>query len=136
MEAVGGKIGKVIGWEIKTGNRVFDIGSEYDSVLAADITSDHSLVALGGPGRRVKIYETSTGEEVANIKKHTDWVTSLSFSPDGVLLDFGDRNGGLYVWEAQTGTLLHPKSPYKISYRDKLEIRLKRCILRVRGWFD
>ena len=102
---------------------------------AADITSDHSIVALGGPGRRVKIYETSTGEEVANIKKHTDWVTSLSFSPDGVLWP-GDRNGGLYVWEAQTGNLFTPKSPYKISYCDKLEIRLKRCILRVRGWFD
>ena len=118
----GGKIGKVIGWEIKTGNRVFDIGSEYDSVLAADITSDHSLVALGGPGRRVKIYETSTGEEVANIKKHTDWVTSLSFSPDGVLLASGDRNGGLYVWEAQTGNLFytlkaHTKSVTAISWR-------------------
>ena len=118
----GGKIGKVIGWEIKTGKRVFDIGSEFDSVLAADITSDHSLVALGGPGRRVKIYETSTGEEVANIKKHTDWVTSLSFSPDGVLLTSGDRNGGLYVWEAQTGNLFytlkaHTKSVTAISWR-------------------
>ena len=118
----GGKIGKVIGWEIKTGKRVFDIGSEFDSVLAADITSDHSLVALGGPGRRVKIYETSTGEEVANIKKHTDWVTSLSFSPDGVLLASGDRNGGLYIWEAQTGNLFytlkaHTKSVTAISWR-------------------
>ena len=118
----GGKSGKVIGWEIKTGKRVFDIGSEFDSVLAADLTSDHSLVALGGPGRRVKIYETSTGEEVANIKKHTDWVTSLSFSPDGVLLASGDRNGGLYIWEAQTGNLFytlkaHTKSVTAISWR-------------------
>ncbi|MFL2452326.1 MAG: hypothetical protein ACJ0IB_09775 [Verrucomicrobiales bacterium] len=63
------KLGKVIGWEVKTGKKVFDIGSEFDSVLAADITSDHSLVALGGPGRRVKIYETLSGDEVANIKK-------------------------------------------------------------------
>ena len=118
----GGKLGKVIGWEVKTGKKVFDIGSEFDSVLAADITSDHSLVALGGPGRRVKIYETSSGEEVANIKKHTDWVTSLSFSPDGVLLATGDRNGGLYVWEAQTGSLFytlkaHTKSVTAISWR-------------------
>ncbi|MFL2482692.1 MAG: c-type cytochrome domain-containing protein [Verrucomicrobiales bacterium] len=118
----GGKLGKVIGWEIKTGKRVFDIGSEFDSVLAADITSDHSLVALGGPGKRVKIYETLSGDEIANIKKHTDWVTSLSFSPDGVLLATGDRNGGLYVWEAQTGSLFytlkaHTKSVTAISWR-------------------
>lgn len=99
----GGKSGRVVVWDVKTGKRVSEIGNEFDTVLAADITSDLSLVALGGPSRRIKIYHTSDGSELTSIKKHTDWVTALSFSPDGILLATGDRNGGLFVWEAATG---------------------------------
>ena len=118
----GGKSGLVVGWLVKTGKRVFEIGSEFDTVLAADITADHQLVALGGPGKRIKIYATSDGKEVANIKKHTDWVTSLAFSPDGILLATGDRNGGLYIWESGTANPFytlkaHSKSITAISWR-------------------
>lgn len=118
----GGKSGLVVGWIVKTGQRVFEIGSEFDAVLAADITADHKLIALGGPGRRIKIYSTSDGQEVANIKKHTDWVTALAFSPDGILLATGDRNGGLYVWESETANPFytlkaHSKSITAISWR-------------------
>ena len=118
----GGKSGLVVGWLVKTGQRIFEIGSEFDTVLAADITSDHSLVALGGPGRRIKIYSTADGKEIANIKKHTDWVTSIAFSPDGILLATGDRNGGLFVWESVTANPFytlkaHSKSITAISWR-------------------
>ncbi|MFP6872228.1 MAG: c-type cytochrome domain-containing protein [Verrucomicrobiales bacterium] len=118
----GGKSGLVVGWQVKSGKRVFEIGAEYDAVLAADITADHKLVALGGPGRRIKIYSTKNGEEVANIKKHTDWVTAIAFSPDGILLATGDRNGGLFVWESGTGNPFytlkaHSKSITAISWR-------------------
>ena len=118
----GGKSGLVVGWEVKSGKRVFEIGAEFDAVMAADITSDHSMVALGSPGRRIKIYSTKNGEEIANIKKHTDWVTSLAFSPDGILLATGDRNGGLFVWESNTGNPFytlkaHSKSITAISWR-------------------
>ncbi|MFK7850263.1 MAG: c-type cytochrome domain-containing protein [Akkermansiaceae bacterium] len=99
----GGKSGRVVVWDVKTGKRVSEIGNEFDTVFAADITSDNTLVALGGTSRRIKIYHTSDGSELISIKKHTDWITALSFSPDGILLATGDRNGGLFVWEAATG---------------------------------
>lgn len=90
-------------WDVKTGDRLATVGDELDAVLAADISNDHSQVAMAGPSRLVRIYSTSTGQLQHEIKKHTDWVMSLSFSPDGVLLASGDRNGGLHVWEAATG---------------------------------
>jgi hypothetical protein len=80
-----------------------EIGDELDTVLAADISSDHRLVALGGPQKVVRIYSTETGERLQEMKKHTDWVTAVGFSPDGVLLATGDRNGGVMVWESGTG---------------------------------
>lgn len=95
--------GKVVLWNVKTGERVAEIGDEYDEVLAADISPDQRLVALGGPNRIVRVFSVETGEVVYEIKKHTDWVTAIAFSPDGVLLVTGDRNGGVHVWEGRTG---------------------------------
>lgn len=99
----GGQLGRVIVWDVKTGKRLFEVGKEYDVVLAADISPDRSMVALGGPSKILKVYGTSDGELIYEQKKHTEWVTAVEFSPDSVLLASGDRNGGLVVWEAPTG---------------------------------
>ncbi|QGJ69380.1 Planctomycete cytochrome C [Planctomycetales bacterium 10988] len=99
----GGQSGRVVIWDVKTGERRFEIGSEFDVVLGADISSDQTLVALGGPGKVVRVYSTATGEVLYELRKHTDWIYTLAFSPDSVLLATGDRSGGLWVWEAQTG---------------------------------
>ncbi|MFP6763913.1 MAG: c-type cytochrome domain-containing protein, partial [Planctomycetaceae bacterium] len=104
--AAGGKgsyKGKVIVWNIKTGERVIEVGNETDTVLGADISSDQSMIALGGPSKIVRVFSTSTGELLYEQKKHTEWVCAVEFSPDGVLLATGDRNGGVFVWEAETG---------------------------------
>jgi predicted nucleic acid-binding Zn-ribbon protein len=95
--------GKVVVWDVTSGERVFEVGNELDAVLAADISADRSQIALGGPQRVVRVYSTATGELQYEISKHTDWVLSVEFSPDGVLLATADRNGGLLLWEAHTG---------------------------------
>jgi predicted nucleic acid-binding Zn-ribbon protein len=95
--------GKVVVWDIATAQRVTEIGNELDVVLAADISADHKLIALGGPPRVVRVYSTETGELKYEITKHTDWVLAVEFSPDGVLLATSDRSGGLHMWEAHTG---------------------------------
>jgi WD40 repeat protein len=99
----GGQSGRVIVFDVRTGSRVFEIGAEADVVLAADISPDHSQIALGGPKKMVRVYSTADGEQMAEMKKHTDWITAVEFSPDGVLLATGDRSNGLVVWEAYTG---------------------------------
>lgn len=99
----GGQSGRVVVWKVKTGERVFEVGKEYDAIMAADMSPDRSMVAMGGPGKVVRVYSTSTGEVLYELRKHTEWVTALEFSPDGVLLASGDRNNGLLVWEALTG---------------------------------
>ncbi len=99
----GGQSGLAVVFDVRTGKRVFEIGKEYDVVLAADISPDHGQVALGGPSKVVRVYNTADGQLQFEMKKHTEWVTAMEFSPDGVLLATGDRNNGLVVWEAQTG---------------------------------
>jgi hypothetical protein len=98
----GGKSGRVVVWSVTKGERLFEVGDEADSVLAADVSPDQTQVALGGPGKVVRVYSTRDGKLLHELRKHTDWVTTLEYSPDGVLLASGDRNGGLFVWEAFT----------------------------------
>ena len=58
----GGQSGLAVVWDVKTGKRVFEIGKEYDAVLAADISPDHGQVALGGPSKVVRVYNTADGQ--------------------------------------------------------------------------
>ncbi len=99
--------GKVVIFNVRTGERVTEVGDELDTVLAADISPDQSLIALGGSAKMIRVYSIADGAKLWESKKHTDWVTSLAFAPDSVLLATGDRNGGAFVWEAETGREFH-----------------------------
>lgn len=93
------KSGRVVIWNVVTGERLMSLGEEYDTVLAADLRPDQSQVALGGPSRLVKILSTKSGELQHKMKKHTDWVTAVAYSPNGQMLATADRNGGISVWD-------------------------------------
>jgi hypothetical protein len=104
----GAHSGGVVVFDVKTGQRVAEAGKEVsDSLLAADLSPDRSLIATGGPDKLVRIYSTGDGKLQRTIKKHTDWVTALAFSPDGEKLATADRNGGLHLWDPKTGTILY-----------------------------
>ena len=76
---------------------------ENDVVLAADISADGRLVALGGPGKTVKVFHARDGSPAYQLKKHTDWITAIEFTPDGKQLATADRAGGILLWDAPTG---------------------------------
>lgn len=114
----GAHSGRAVLYDVTTGKRVAEIGDEIESVLAADITASHDLVAIGGPGKLVKVFETASGKLVHKIDKHTDWVTAMSFSPDGLLLATGDRSGGVHVWETEKGAIVFTLDEHKVRITD------------------
>lgn len=104
----GAHSGKAVVFDVKSGRRVAEAGSESsDAILAAGLSPDRSLIATGGADKLVRLYATKDGKLQRTIKKHTDWVTALSFSPDGEKLATADRNGGLHLWDPRTGTILY-----------------------------
>jgi WD40 repeat protein len=116
--AAGGRAvqsGRVVLFDVRSGKRVAAIGEEKDIVLAADVSADGKLVALGGPGRVVRVYSLADGKMAYEIKKHTDWITSLEFSPDGSRLATGDRSGGIHLWESAAGGLAGTLADHKDS---------------------
>lgn len=107
--------GLVVGYDVKTGKKLFELGDELDVVLAADITADLTKVALGGPQKVVRVYNVADGSQAYQITKHTDWIYSLEFSPDGILLATADRGGGLLVWEAANGREFYNLEGHKVG---------------------
>ncbi|MGY8652723.1 MAG: c-type cytochrome domain-containing protein [Verrucomicrobiia bacterium] len=103
----GAQVGLVAVYDVASGERVIQVGDEFDSVLAADISADQKFIALGGPSKLVKVYSTVSGEQIHSMKKHTDWITAAEFSPDGKLLATGDRGGGVLVWDSASGENLY-----------------------------
>jgi len=99
----GGAEGRVLAWDVNSGERVFEVGDELDTVLAADISSDHALIALGGPKRVVRVYSTEDGKLKHELRKHVEWIYDTRFSPDTALLATADRNGSIEIWEAWSG---------------------------------
>ncbi|MFM7291831.1 MAG: WD40 repeat domain-containing protein, partial [Planctomycetia bacterium] len=118
--AAGGKpvqSGSVVLFDVATGERVASVADEPDAIIAADISPDEKLVAIGCTSRKVKLYSTEDGGLKATIDKHTDWVTAVAFSPDGKFLATGDRIGNIHLWDGATGGVILPLSEHKKSVR-------------------
>jgi predicted nucleic acid-binding Zn-ribbon protein len=111
----GGKNGNAVVWDVKTGRRVTEVGKEFDQVMGADISANHSLIAIGSPSKKVKVFNANSGEELYVIKRHTEWVLAVAFSPDGVLLASADRNGNVLVTEAATGGEFYTLDGHKLA---------------------
>ena len=102
-------------YDVKSGKRLGTYGDENDAVLAAAISADGSLVALGGPGKTVKVFHAKDGLPAYQLKKHTDWITAIEFSPDGKQLATADRAGGILLWDAPTGGIALALNEHKAA---------------------
>lgn len=114
--------GEVVLYDVHAQKRIATIGAERDIVLAADISPDGSLVALGGPSKMVKVFSVADGKLMYEIKQHSDWITALEFSPDGSKLATADRAGGIFLWDSATGSIIvnlaeHKDSVTSLSWR-------------------
>lgn len=124
--AAGGKpvqSGSAVLFDVRTGNRLAQLGDELDSVMAADISPDQQMVALGGTNRSIKVYATKSGRVNYQLTRHTDWITAVAFSPDGKQLASADRAGGIHLWDAESGGILlslvsHQSSVRSLAWRN------------------
>jgi mono/diheme cytochrome c family protein len=118
--AAGGKpvrSGSVVLFDVATGRRLAAVADEPDAIIAADVSPDEQLVAIGCTSRKVKLYATEDGGLRTTIDKHTDWVTAVAFSPDGRYLVTGDRSGAVHLWDGRTGGVILPLSDHTKSVR-------------------
>ncbi|QDT64937.1 c-type cytochrome domain-containing protein [Calycomorphotria hydatis] len=109
--------GTVVLYDVATGERKVEVGDEIDTVIAADLSPDQTMVALGGSGRVVKIYSTADGSLLHKLEKHTEWITDIAFSPDGRTLASADRAGGIHLWDPDVGKIRLTLAEHKDAVR-------------------
>lgn len=90
-------------YDVESGTPLGTFADELDILLAADLSPDKSLIAVGGPKKKARVYRTSDGSLAYEVGKHTDWITAIEFSPNGEYLATADRAGGLRLWQATAG---------------------------------
>jgi WD40 repeat protein len=108
-----GASGKIVAWDITKTNRIMEVGKEFETLMAASLSSDLQFFASSAASSSFKIASVTNKEDTEVIKKHTNWLTSISYSPDGILLATGDRDGGLYVWESHSKQRLYSLTAHK-----------------------
>ena len=129
---VGGQSGRVVVWNLRNGRRLCTLGDELDIVLAADVSPDQRLVALGGPQKVARIWSIETGAKLHDLGKHTDWILATAFSPDGALLATADRAGNVFAWESATGRDFltipaHPAAVTSLAWRGDSNVLATGC---------
>lgn len=102
-----GKSGTVVVFDVESGKRVGEFDKHYDTVLAAAVSPDNGMIAVGGTNAKVRVFDAFTSAKMFEVVVHNDWINSVEFSPDGLLLATADRAGALFVWESDTGRDVH-----------------------------
>lgn len=101
-----GRSGGAVVFDVRTGAEVGRSAERPDALLAAHLSPDGRLMALGGVRRRVEVVRVDDGTVVWQAN-HDDWVMAVAFSPDGKLLGTADRAGNVLVREAASGREVH-----------------------------
>jgi len=113
-----GESGCAVVWQVRSGERMGKYGEAYDTVLAADISPDHRMIALGGPNKSISVYSTGNGKRIYKLEDHTDWIYAVKFTPDGEVLATADRAGGMFLWQAANGRAVEKLSGHNGAIHD------------------
>lgn len=89
-------------WNVRTGNRVIQIGQRGFAALA--FSRDGKWLVTGSWSGSVHIWNAKTGEhEIGPLDGHTDGVKSVAFSPDGNRVVSGSHDRTVRIWDRESG---------------------------------
>ncbi|WP_166828348.1 c-type cytochrome domain-containing protein [Thalassoroseus pseudoceratinae] len=118
---VSGLYGQVLLFDTKDWSVVQEFRGHRDTLYAATLSPDGSVLATAGYDRQIILWDVKTGEPLRTLEGHNGAVYDLAFHPDGKLLASasGDETGK--IWDVASGrrfdTLSQPEAEqYVIAF--------------------
>lgn len=102
----GGREGKIILWNIKSGAKLREWSGHLEGVESITLSPDGQILVSGGIDREVKAWNLASGELLYTINGHSAPVGKVKFSPDGKTLATGSDDRTVKLWQPSTGRLL------------------------------
>jgi WD40 repeat protein len=99
----GGADGRVILWDLKTGQARHRCPALEGKVFAVAFAPDGKHFASAGADGLVRVWEAASGKRIREHKGHDGPVASLAFSPDGKLLASGGYDRTIRLWPTGDG---------------------------------
>ena len=100
----GGHDGKVIVWDVASGDALLTLKPKEDTwIHAAAFSPDGLNLAIGNYAGRISLWDARSGHELLTIAGHTNGIESLAYFPDGRRLVTVSYDETARIWDTKTG---------------------------------
>lgn len=98
--------GVAILWQVSDGAVVREFRGHKDSLYAARLSPDQSLLATAGYDKVIRIWNANDAQLLFELKGHNDAVYALVFRPDGKVLTSASGDRTVKLWDVTNGERL------------------------------
>ncbi|MGB0582730.1 MAG: c-type cytochrome domain-containing protein [Limisphaerales bacterium] len=104
---IAGHSGVATIWDIKTGKKIREYGTEHTDVLYdAELSPDGKVLVTAGYDRFIRTWQVKDGEPIRSIEGHNGAIFDLAFSPDGEILASASADETVKLWRLANGQRL------------------------------
>jgi len=106
LGASGGGDDKAYLWDLKTGQKKFDLFGHKDSVSTVQFNMDGSLLATASYDSTVKVWNTQDGSLIKSLEGPTEAMECITWHSKGNIILGGSSDASCWMW-ASNGTCLN-----------------------------
>ncbi len=116
-----GLFGETTLWNTADWTRLRTIQGHRDSLYAADLNREGTILATGSYDQAIKLWDAKTGRELRTLSGHNGAVFDLAFHPSGKFLASASEDFTVKLWDVSSGgrleTLNQPtKAQYAVAF--------------------
>lgn len=107
---IAGLEGRALIYRVANGILATTISGHNDTIYAAVLNHDGSLLATAGYDRKIVLWDPATGRTVRTLTGHNDAIYDLDFNNDSTLLASASGDETIKLWNVTTGQRLDTRS--------------------------
>lgn len=103
---VAGLYGQAAIFDAATGDRAAEVAGHRDTLYAAALSPDGTMLATAGYDHEVNLWEVSSGQRLRTLSGHNGAIFDVAFSVDGGVLATASADETVKLWKVENGERL------------------------------